>query len=99
MKVRTVDLSRKYQMGSNEITALNQVNIEIGSADFVVVSGPSGSGKSTLLNLLGLNDVPTSGKVFLDDLDSSILSGKERRRTRLSHIGFIFQNFNCVVNT
>ena len=96
MKLKTVDLSRKYQMGSNEIIALNQINLEIEMADFVVISGPSGSGKSTLLNLLGLNDFPTSGKVFINDLDSSLLSGKERRRTRLSHIGFIFQNFNLL---
>jgi putative ABC transport system ATP-binding protein len=89
-------LTRKYRVGSSEITAVDGVNLEIDEAKFVAVVGPSGSGKSTLLNLVGLNDYATSGKVFIDGADASVLSRGERRRIRLHRMGFIFQTFNLL---
>jgi putative ABC transport system ATP-binding protein len=58
--------------------------------------GPSGSGKTTLLNLLGLNDFPTSGKLFFDNEDTAGFSDRKRRRIRLHKMGFIFQTFNLI---
>ena len=75
---------------------LRTVNLTIKPAEFVTIIGPSGSGKTTLLNLIGLNDYPTSGKVFIDGSDASVLSGGERRRIRLFRMGFVFQTFNLL---
>lgn len=94
MKIRTVNLTRSFRVGSSEITAVKAVNLEINEPKLVTVIGPSGSGKSTLLNLIGLNDYPTSGEVFIDDSDTSQLSGSKRRKIRSARIGFVFQTFN-----
>ncbi|MEM3576852.1 MAG: ABC transporter ATP-binding protein [Candidatus Bathyarchaeia archaeon] len=97
MKIKTVDLTRTYNLGSSEIVAVDKVNFEINANQFVAIVGPTGSGKTTLLNLIGLNDYPTSGKIFIDDLvDASFLSNKKRRAIRLFRIGFIFQTFNLL---
>jgi len=96
MKIKTVDLTRTYRVGPSKITAVNKVNLEVNKATFTAIVGPSGSGKSTLLNLLGLNDYPTSGKIFIDNTDTSLLSGRERRKIRLFRMGFVFQTFNLL---
>jgi putative ABC transport system ATP-binding protein len=96
MKIKAVDLTRTYRVGSSEITAVNRANLEITESEFIAIVGPSGSGKSTLLNLIGLNEVPTSGKVFIDDADASRLSSGKRRRIRLLQMGFVFQTFNLL---
>jgi putative ABC transport system ATP-binding protein len=75
---------------------VNKVNMVIEKAAFVSIVGPSGSGKTTLLNLIGLNDQPTSGKIFFRNKDVSLLPDRERRRIRLQHIGFVFQTFNLL---
>jgi putative ABC transport system ATP-binding protein len=76
--------------------AVNKVNLEIKDATFVSIVGPSGSGKTTLLNLIGLNDHPTSGKVFFKNQNTSLLNDKKRRMIRLQNIGFVFQTFNLL---
>jgi len=96
MKIKTVDLTRTYRVGPSKITAVNKVNLEVNKATFTAIVGPSGSGKSTLLNLLGLNDYPTSGKIFIDSTDTSLLSGRKRRKIRLFRMGFVFQTFNLL---
>ncbi len=96
MIIKTAELTRKYRHGSSPIVAVNRVNLEINEGAFVSIVGPSGSGKTTLLNLIGLNDYPTSGEVLLMDKDVSHLSDKQRRRTKLQNIGFIFQTFNLL---
>jgi putative ABC transport system ATP-binding protein len=96
MKINTVDLTRTYRMGPSKITAVNKVNLKVSQATFTVIVGPSGSGKSTLLNLLGLNDYPTSGKIFIDHTDASLKSGRQRRKIRLFRMGFVFQTFNLL---
>jgi putative ABC transport system ATP-binding protein len=96
MKVKTVDLTRTFSVGPSKITAVNKVNFEVDKATFTAIVGPSGSGKSTLLNLFGLNDYPTYGKIFIDNTDTSLLSGRERRKIRLFHMGFVFQTFNLL---
>lgn len=96
MRIKTADLTRIFRVGSSEITAVNRVNLEVNEAKFIAIVGPSGSGKSTLLNLIGLNDHPTYGKIFIDNTDTSLLSGRERRKIRLFRIGFVFQTFNLL---
>jgi putative ABC transport system ATP-binding protein len=96
MKVKTVDLTRTYQVGPSQVVAVDNVSLEIDEARLVAIVGPSGSGKSTLLNLMGLNDRPTSGKVFIDGTDAMLLPDRERRRIRLLRMGFIFQTFNLL---
>jgi putative ABC transport system ATP-binding protein len=94
MKIRAVDVTRSYHVGPSEITAVNGVNLEIDESKFAAIVGPSGSGKSTLLSLVGLNDYPSSGKIFVDDIDVSRLSGGQRRKLRNRRMGFVFQTFN-----
>jgi putative ABC transport system ATP-binding protein len=96
MEIKTIDLTKIYSVGSSTITAVDKVNFEINEARFVAIVGPSGSGKSTLLNLVGLNDYPTSGKIFTDDADASLLSSSKRRKIRLFRMGFVFQTFNLL---
>jgi putative ABC transport system ATP-binding protein len=96
MKIKTVDLTKTYRLGSSEITAVNKVNFELNEPSFIAIIGPSGSGKSTLLNLIGLNDSPTSGKIFIDDVDASFLPTGKKRKIRLLRMGFIFQTFNLL---
>jgi len=96
MKIKTVDLTRTYRVGQLRIIAVDKVNFEVNKVTFTAIVGPSGSGKSTLLNLLGLNDYPTSGKIFIDNTDTSLLSGRKRRKIRLFRMGFVFQTFNLL---
>jgi putative ABC transport system ATP-binding protein len=96
MKIKTVDLTRTYRVGPSRIIAVDKVNFEVNKVTFTAIVGPSGSGKSTLLNLIGLNDCPTSGKIFIENIDTSLLSGRERRKSRLFRIGFVFQTFNLL---
>ena len=94
MKIRTVNLTRSFRVGSSEIEAVRTVNLEINEPKLITIIGPSGSGKSTLLNLIGLNDYPTSGEILIDDSETSRLSGSERRKIRGTRMGFVFQTFN-----
>lgn len=96
MKIKTVDLTRIYKLSTSEIVAINKANFEADEKQLVAIIGPTGSGKTTFLNLIGLNDYPTSGRVFLDNIDASLLSNSERRRIRLFRMGFVFQTFNLL---
>jgi putative ABC transport system ATP-binding protein len=96
MKIKTVDLTRIYDLNTSKIIAVSKANLEISENQFVAVVGPTGSGKTTLLNLIGLNDYPTYGKIFINNIDTMLLSDRERRKIRLFHMGFIFQTFNLL---
>ena len=72
-------------------TLVRDVNLTIGTRDFVAITGPSGSGKSSLLYLLGLLDVPTEGEVLINGRATSQMHEEERALTRLSFLGFVFQ--------
>jgi putative ABC transport system ATP-binding protein len=96
MGIRTENLTRTYDLGSSQITAVNNANFEVHEKTFTAIVGRSGSGKSTLLNLIGLNDYPTSGRILFDNVDVFSLSSSERRRIRLNHLGFVFQTFNLL---
>lgn len=94
--IRCADLSKVYQMGEQEVRALNGASLEVQPNEYVAIMGQSGSGKSTLLNILGCLDVPTSGEYFLNGQAVSQLSESELARTRNRSIGFVFQSFNLL---
>jgi putative ABC transport system ATP-binding protein len=90
------DVTKVYQTGKRVVHAVRGVSLRIHAGEFVSIMGPSGSGKSTLLHLLGVLDVPTSGRVLFRGQDLQKLSDKERSLLRRFRIGFIFQFFNLL---
>lgn len=93
--VQTESLTKEYGDGT-PVRALDNVSLSIAQAEFVAIEGPSGSGKSTLLNLIGTLDNPTSGRVVIDEVDTSALKGDALADFRREKIGFVFQLFNLV---
>jgi putative ABC transport system ATP-binding protein len=88
---------RKVYDGTGIATAaLNGIDLKIEPGEFTSIVGPSGSGKSTLLNILGTLDVPTSGRVLIDGVDTSLLNDAQLSRLRNEKIGFVFQSFNLI---
>lgn len=87
-------VSRRYQVGTTLVTALDDVDLEIDAGEFAVVLGPSGSGKTTLLNIIGALDVATSGTVTIAGRDVSGASRAQLFRVRREIVSFIFQSFN-----
>jgi putative ABC transport system ATP-binding protein len=90
------NIRKIYQMGAQQVKALNGVNIAFEKGSFWAIMGPSGSGKSTMMNILGCLDRPTSGKYILQDKDVSSLNDDSLSEIRLRYIGFIFQSFNLI---
>jgi len=90
------DIRRIYQVGDQEVRALDGVSFKIAAGEYVSLMGPSGSGKSTLLHCLGLLDRPTAGNYLIDGRDTVTLSEEEQARTRRERIGFVFQFFHLV---
>lgn len=89
-------ITRMFQMGDQEVRALNGINLKIASGEYVSIMGPSGSGKSTLLNIIGLLDRADIGRYELDGNDVTSLSEIEQARVRREKIGFVFQSFHLV---
>ena len=94
--IKLVDIMKVFIMGDTTLNALDHVNLEVESGDFLAIMGPSGSGKSTMMNILGCLDRPTSGQYFLDGREISQYDNDELARTRNAKIGFVFQNFNLL---
>ncbi len=92
------DVDKFYHMGESLVRAVNKMNICVKEGDFVAIMGPSGSGKSTSMNLVGSLDMPTHGKIYLDEKDISNFSESDLARLRGKKIGFIFQQFNLIPN-
>jgi len=101
--VEALDLKKTY-FGKVDVPVLFGIDLQIRAAEFVAVIGPSGSGKTTLLNVLGALDLPTSGKVLINGIDTSALAEDELAALRNDEVGFIFQGhclldkFSCVEN-
>jgi len=94
--IRTENLRKIYRMGNVEVKALDGVDIHIGKGEFVGIMGPSGSGKSTLLHLLGLLDIPTAGRVFIEGTDVVNLTDYQKTMFRLYKLGYVFQDYALV---
>lgn len=92
----TQDISKTYGKPPLQVFALRDTNLQIKQGDYIAIIGPSGSGKSTLMNLLGCLDKPSSGKIFIDGKDISMLNENELARIRREKIGFIFQKYNLI---
>ena len=90
------DIYKIYNPGENEVRALDGISLTIERGEFVAIVGQSGSGKSTLMNMLGLLDVATDGKYYLDGKDVSSLDDDQLSEIRNEQIGFIFQGFNLI---
>lgn len=88
--LRTENLTRVLP-GEIPVTLVQDINLDIERGEFVAVMGPSGSGKSSLLYLLGLLDMPTSGKIWLNGIDTAGLSEDNLADVRLRQLGFVFQ--------
>jgi putative ABC transport system ATP-binding protein len=89
-------VSKIYRVGDQEIRALDTVDLQIESGEFVAIIGPSGSGKSTLMHLLGCLDAPTSGRMQICGNDLSTASQNQLAQVRNREIGFVFQSFNLL---
>ena len=83
-------------MGEVKVNALRGLNLAIKEGEFVAIMGPSGSGKSTAVNMVGALDMPTKGKIYLENRDISKLSESDLAQIRGKKIGFIFQQFNLI---
>ncbi len=94
--IRSRNLKKVFTSDEVETTALNDINLEIKSGEFVAIMGPSGCGKSTLLNIMGLLDNPSSGEYHFMDHEVSTYSERQRAQLRKGNIGFVFQSFNLI---
>ena len=96
--IHAIKLCRYYRMGETVIRAVNDVNLEVATGEFVALLGSSGSGKSSVLNLIAGLDRPTSGSVVVHDRDLAKLSREELAGYRLHTVGMVFQSFNLIAS-
>jgi putative ABC transport system ATP-binding protein len=94
--IHITGLKKIYQVGTQEVRALNGVSLTISKNEYVAIMGPSGSGKSTLMNILGCLDTPTSGTYILNGTDVSRMKDDALAEVRNKEIGFVFQSFNLL---
>ena len=88
-----------YKMDGISVKALNGISLSVKKKEFISIVGPSGSGKSTLMHIIGCLDVPTSGKVILENQEISQLNERQLAKIRNKKIGFVFQQFNLLTRT
>ena len=89
-------VSKVYRAGTQEIRALDSVDLEIGRGEYIAIMGQSGSGKSTMMNILGMLDRPTQGRYLFEGRDIGKTSDDGRARLRSREFGFVFQQFNLL---
>ena len=94
--IKLEEIKKDYYMGSQAITVLKGITLDIFKNEYVALMGPSGSGKSTLMNILGCLDSPTGGKYILNGKDVSKMPDDDLAEVRYSEIGFVFQQFNLL---
>ena len=94
--VRVTNVTKTFKLGKIDVQALKGVDLQISKGDYISIMGPSGSGKSTLFNMIGGLDKPSSGKVFIDEVDIAQLDAYELAWLRCRKIGYIFQTFNII---
>lgn len=94
--VKAENLTRHYEQGDLTVRALNGIDLCINKGEFTVIAGPSGSGKTTFLNLVGCMDHPTDGRITVDNMDVTGITGNDAALFRREKIGFIFQHFYLI---
>ncbi len=96
MIIKTENLTKDYETGSQVVSALKGINLSVEKGEFLSIMGPSGSGKTTLMNIIGCLDSPTNGSYFLNDKSVSKLDDDELAKIRNDEIGFVFQSFHLL---
>jgi putative ABC transport system ATP-binding protein len=94
--VRTQDVRKTYLMGNEQVHALRGISLTVHAGEYISIMGPSGSGKSTFFNMVGGLDKPSSGEVYIDEVDIAQLDVYELAWLRCRKIGYIFQTFNLI---
>ncbi len=94
--VRTVGVKKNFMLGRIELKVLKGIDLEINQGEYISIMGPSGSGKTTLFNMIGGLDKPSSGRVYIDEVDVAQLDAFELAWLRCRKIGYIFQTFNLI---
>lgn len=97
--INVQDLTKVYQMGENEVRALDGVGFTIEKGEMVAIMGPSGSGKSTLMSIIGCLDAPSGGRYTLDEVSVENMDENRLADVRGRKIGFVFQQFNLLART
>jgi len=94
--IRAVDVKKVYRTGDLETHALRGATLDIQRGEYISIMGPSGSGKTTFFNMIGGLSKPTSGKVYIDQVDIAQLDPYELAWLRCRKVGYIFQSFNLI---
>ena len=94
--IRGVDIRKEYRMGAQVTQALRGTTLEVYRGEYLSIMGPSGSGKSTLFNAIGALAKPTSGRVYIDQVDIAQLDAEELAWLRCRKIGYVFQTYNLI---
>ena len=92
--IRVHRVTKTFQRGSEVTHALSGIDLTIARGEYLCVMGPSGSGKSTFFNMLGGLDAPTTGRVFMDEVEMAQLNARELAFLRCRKIGYVFQSYN-----
>ena len=96
MIIKTQNLTKDYETGTQVVSALKGINLSVEKGEFLSIMGPSGSGKTTLMNIIGCLDSPTNGSYYLNDKSVSKLDDDELAKIRNEEIGFVFQSFHLL---
>ena len=96
MIIKTENLTKEYETGTQVVSALKGINLSVEEGEFLSIMGPSGSGKTTLMNIIGCLDSPTDGSYYLNDKPVSKLDDDELAKIRNEEIGFVFQSFHLL---
>ena len=96
MIIKTTELKRSFEVGSETVDAIKGINLEVDAGEFIAIMGPSGSGKTTLMNIIGCLETPTSGEYYLNNKLVNQLNEDELAGIRNKEIGFVFQSFHLL---
>ncbi|MEN6511098.1 MAG: ABC transporter ATP-binding protein [Chloroherpetonaceae bacterium] len=94
--IKLDNIIKRYEMGENQVLALDDISLEIKKNEYVAIMGPSGSGKTTLMSIIGCLDTPSSGTYYLDGENVEVMDDNELADVRNRKIGFVFQTFNLL---